>query len=603
MPDDPPTQDDDSMGSEEQQSAHSAPPGEVPADAEHIASPPELATPASSNGDVRPDSAKKDEPNAESESTAQQESGQPETDSESRTWSDDVVEVWETPDETSSYDEGERWLALERPKDAQANIDTRPPDDEAVTFRSVTVAEIYVGQTVRSFMTAFSAIDWIRFDGTFLDDIAGVQKGFRYSQGLFGLASDTSRGFDFGYGRTSLPSGIDRILGVYYVLGPSIVAVVFTFVLASDEAMRLDAALRNDGESRLDRLGPTLFSMKTVRNVKRERIGDVLDQVIRRCLTWLNDRMPGTLSANKEGFGPPTCALVSLAVGRPLDTQAGYMALLGLWRRFAEKFVSHDFLFLLGPFFRVAGRWMTAAFNEADATGHGWPSDHGAAEDFGLLISCFMMAEGLEAVLLSFELRLRDVRADLDRLDFDKATGSQVIALRNRLLGISRDLSIVSSDLTVLLGDKRMWRDFSPLAQVLPNGSASATADTTARTTRRELRAIMESLQAQEVGLRELILVTSASISETRNLELQTKVLGLTNKLNGLTRWLIILTVVLVILGVAALVVQIVNAPAAPVNVTPASHAPPRTASPTPRPSASPSGSGRVPSGGASSRF
>ena len=234
-------------------------------------------------------------------------------------------------------------------------------------------------------MTALSAIDWIDFDPPSLDEIAEAQKRFRYSKGLFWLGSDTSRGFDFGYGRTSLPSGIDRILGYYYVLGPSIVAVVFTFVLAADEAMKLDAPLRNDAESRLDRLGPTLFSMKTVRDVKRERIGDVLDEVIRRCLTWLNDRMPGTLSATKEGFGPPTCGLVSLAVGRPFDTQAGYMALLGLmWRHFAEKFVSHDFLFLLEyPFFRIADSWMTAAFNEADAIGHGWLSDLGeAAEDF-----------------------------------------------------------------------------------------------------------------------------------------------------------------------------------------------------------------------------
>jgi hypothetical protein len=147
-----------------------------------------------------------------------------------------------------------------------------------------------------------------------------------------------------------------------------------------------------------------------------------------------------------------------------------------------------------------------------------------------------------------------------------------------------------------------MWSDFSPLAKVLPNGGTSAAADTTADTTRRELRAIMESLQAQEVGLRELILVTSASTSETRNLELQTQVLGLTNKLNGLTRWLIILTVVLVILGVAALVVQVVNAPAAPINVTPVTHASPRTESPTPRQSVSPSGSGHVPSGGVRSQ-
>jgi hypothetical protein len=66
----------------------------------------------------------------------------------------------------------------------------------------------------------------------------------------------------------------------------------------------------------------------------------------------------------------------------------------------------------------------------------------------------------------------------------------------------------------------------------------------------------MEMLQAQEVNLRDLILVISQSMSDTRNLELQTQVLGRTNGLNRLTKWLIYLTVVLVILGVATLVIQ-----------------------------------------------
>ena len=241
------------------------------------------------------------------------------------------------------------------------------------------------------------------------------------------------------------------------------------------------------------------------------------------------------------------------------------MALLDLMRPYlVEKFVSHDFLFLIRPISRPTDNGMVAAFNEADAVGSGWLRDPGAApEVFHEAISSLMIADGLNAALLSFEPRLRDVRADLNQLDFDNAAVTQVFALRNRLLGISRDLSRVSGDVTVLLNDAFMiWRDFSPLVQVKPIGATSAAAETTADTKQRQLRAVMESLQAQEVGLRELILVTSASTSETRNLELQTQVLGLTNKLNGLTKWLIILTVVLVILGVAALVVQVVNTPA-----------------------------------------
>jgi hypothetical protein len=292
--------------------------------------------------------------------------------------------------------------------------------------------------------------------------------------------------------------------------------------------------------------------------------------------------------------------LISLATGKPFDTDAEYMALLDLMRRpyLVEKFVAHDFLFLIRPISRATDGGLVAAFNEADAVGRGWLAALGAApEIFHEAITSLMIADGLNAALLSFEPRLRDVRADLNQLDFEKASGPQVIALRNRLLGISRDLSIVCSDVTVLVDDGLIiWADLSPLVRVKLSSDTSAAAETTADTKRRQLREVMESLQAQEAGLRELILVTSASTSETRNLELQTQVLRLTNRLNGLTKWLIVLTVVLVILGVAALVVQVVNTPAVTVHVIPTSSVGSRAASPTPRPSASPRGSASRPS-------
>ena len=585
MPNDEPATEDDSMGSEEQRSAQPAKPGETPVDTEHSASSPESSAPASSNGEVSPESAEKDKPDAESESTAQKESGHDETDSKPRTWSDDF---------------GEGMLTLERRRDAEANTDTSPPVDEAVSFRSVTVAEIYAGQAIDSLTSALAAIEWTNFDEPVLDQIAEARRGFQYSRWVFWLVSETSSGVLGGYGRTSLPSGIDRIYGDYYVLGPSIVAVVLTFALADDAAKRLDAALRDGAESRLDLLGPTNFSVKTVRDIKRERIRRIQDEVVRRCRSWLKDRMPGRLSAMEEGLGPPTCALISLAAGKPFDTDAEYMALLDLMRPYlVEKFVAHDFLFLIHPIGRATDGGLVAAFNEADAVGRGWlPASLGAVpEVFHEAITSLMTAEGLNAALLSFEPRLRDVRADLNQLDFEKASGSQVIALRNRLLGISRDLSIVCSDVTVHLGHVSIiWSGFSPLARVKPIGATWAAAETTADTKRRQLRAVMESLQAQEADLRELILVTSASMSETRNLELQTQVLGLTDRLNGLTKWLIVLTVVLVILGVAALVVQVVNTPAVTVHVIPTSSVGSRAASPTPRPSASPRGSASRPS-------
>ena len=155
------------MGSDEQRSAQPAKPGETPVDTEHSTSSPESSAPASSNGEVSPESAEKDKPDAESESTAQKESDHDETDSKPRTWSDDF---------------GEGMLALERRRDAEANIDTRPPVGEAVSFRSVTVAEIYAGQAIDSLTSALAAIEWTNFDEPLLDQIAEARRGFQYSK-------------------------------------------------------------------------------------------------------------------------------------------------------------------------------------------------------------------------------------------------------------------------------------------------------------------------------------------------------------------------------------------------------------------------------------
>ena len=130
--------------------------------------------------------------------------------------------------------------------------------------------------------------------------------------------------------------------------------MVLTFVLAVDEAKRIDRAVREDAESRLDRRGERV-RVKTVRAIKRERIRGIREDVVRRCRAWLKDRMPGTLSASNEGLGPPTCALLSLAAGKPFATEDKYMALLDLqFPVLVETFVRHNFLFLCVPAWRIS---------------------------------------------------------------------------------------------------------------------------------------------------------------------------------------------------------------------------------------------------------
>lgn len=123
-----------------------------------------------------------------------------------------------------------------------------------------------------------------------------------------------------GRGRTRLPTAISRIYGEHYVLGPSLVALVLSFVLEDEESKRIDAALRENAESRVERPTATTFSRNSVRDVKKERVGRIREDVSQGCQQWIKVTMPGTLSAVEEGLGLPTCALLTLAEGLPFET-------------------------------------------------------------------------------------------------------------------------------------------------------------------------------------------------------------------------------------------------------------------------------------------
>ena len=489
---------------------------------------------------------------------------------------------------TKSPDLGERLLALQRPRDAGDNLITRPPADEVITFWSVSVAELYIGPEIDSLTKALSGINWSSSDRNVPDEIEKARMGYQYVSSRFWLISDTvESGFLDDHARTSIPVGVDRVYGEYVVAGPSIVALVLTFALDDTEAKKLDVALRDDAESRLDRLGERKFSIPTVENVKKERVCAVRDDAARRCRSWLNDRMPGTLAATKEGLGPPMCGLLSLAKGEPFKTDAPYMHVLDLKSDFfASRFMNQEYLFLTTPLNTSADNAMVGAFNEAQALeNRGLEHVEAAPEIFHEAIFSLMIAESLYAALLAFGPRLRDLRSNMSKLDLDTTSDPQVLGLRNQLLGVCRDLSILYSDLVIVLDDAGIiWREFRPLRSVRRTGSSSVL--TTADTKKRQLRTTMEGLQAQETGIRDLILVTSQAIGETRDLDLHTKVLGLTNKLNRLTTWLIVLTVALVILGLAGFVVQVTNSPTVDVKLPQTSRT---SSSPSPvvRPSAS----------------
>jgi hypothetical protein len=101
------------------------------------------------DGEVRAGATERGIPSAERESPAHSEPSVGETESDRPALSADL---------------GERMLALERARDAKANVDTRPPNDEIVTFRSVTIAEVYLGKAADSLMIALGKIEFVNLD-------------------------------------------------------------------------------------------------------------------------------------------------------------------------------------------------------------------------------------------------------------------------------------------------------------------------------------------------------------------------------------------------------------------------------------------------------
>ena len=169
-----------------------------------------------------------------------------------------------------------------------------------------------------------------------------------------------------------------------------------------------------------------------------------------------------------------------------------------------------------------------------------------------------------------------------------------MIDLRNKLLGLSRDIAVVCGDATVLVDMGVIWPDYPLLISVDPSQRSLPDEESPVDVTRRSLRSLTKNIQAQEAGLRELTLITSQSISDANDTKLQENVLTLTDKLSRLTVWLVVLTGVVVFFTLALVGIglyQIFNPPSGtgspiptPSVSAPATQAPPR---PTPSTTAS----------------
>ena len=170
-----------------------------------------------------------------------------------------------------------------------------------MTFRSVTIAKVYIGREADALTGFLDAIEWTGFGKSIAKEIADARERDRYHSDAFTLVSETSPDpMLIKYGKVRLPPSFQRSYGQSYVLGPSLVAFVLTFVLDDTESGRVDAALREDAESRIDQVGIGTNPVRTVYQIKSDRVRGIWDK--------LGGELPGVAGRESSGkrMPPPT---------------------------------------------------------------------------------------------------------------------------------------------------------------------------------------------------------------------------------------------------------------------------------------------------------
>ncbi len=456
---------------------------------------------------------------------------------------------------------------------AQENERTSRPGGEHVTFRSVTLAELYVGAEIDALAAALQKTTWVNTNEQFAEEIGTArQLDAPYTSEFLLRPSRASPSFKESYGETDPPVGIARVIGQLNVLGPSLTSLVLTFVLTNEEADCLDRAIRDEADAKL-RYTDSLVPIETVYHVKSKRVQTVLDEVGRRCAIWLQGWAPGTLGVG-DGVGVPLCSLISVARGTLCETRAitdspppAYLRLLDLASSFnARKFARWNYMFLV-PRSSQRRREYIAAFNEEEAA-KTYPDVSVTPDILHREIFRYMVVLALEAVLDSFESRMRAARAALASHDFGpvaespsccvkiqrawdavvqwfhiKRSALPIEQLRNQLLGLSRDIAVVCGDIRGAIDNTTwtsLWGDYPLIVAVDPNQPSSPTRHP-AEVPRKVLMEAIASIKARETELRELVLVTNQAVSEDQDKKTQ-------RSLNRLTVWLVIFTVTLVVM-------------------------------------------------------
>jgi hypothetical protein len=365
-----------------------------------------------------------------------------------------------------------------REEDAQANLESSPPDDERVRVHCIWAVEFFGPTEQAQLLASIKRLDWDRHDRWYGD----VSEWVRESRsgtggGWLNLGTITRRGDRRWMGDkryTDLPSAFDSALGSVVSMSSSLTAVVMQFSLRDEPRGRLDRALRATYQTYASRTEQGI-RFHPPADQKRKAASQVLDGYRQQAASWFRTELPGVFAGGLLGPHFPTCIFLTTDRARPFDDTARasfntYMQILGLGHEW-DVWSSQDLEGLTLHFSRydtspalnliIAGR-ADQVFTKERGEGAGGDSEWGTVYRLSLDFTHSVTYLAIESLLRGYDARLAELRDALRSLA-DREDERSLRRVRREILAVGGDIQPVASDLIHWLLPR--WRagiDFTP---------------------------------------------------------------------------------------------------------------------------------------------
>jgi len=361
--------------------------------------------------------------------------------------------------------------------DAQANLETSPPEDERVRAHCVWAVEFFGPTEQAQLLAALSRLNWDR-SGFWYGNVSQWIRQAREGSGggWLNLGTITRRGDKRWLGDkryASLPRAFDFARGRVVNMSSGLTAVVMQFVLRDEFTGRLDHALRARYQTYAARTERRI-GFHLPRNQKQKAVGRILDDYRQQAASWFRAELPGLFAGGLLGIHFPTCVFLTTDRARPFDDEAvrsldSYVEILGLghqWDIWNSEHLTgltlHVSRYDASPALNliIAGR-SDEVFTHERGEGAGGDAEWGMVYRLSLDFTDSITFLAIESLLRGYDARLARLRDELRSLA-DREDERALRRVRREILAVGGDIQPVASGLSQSLAHWRIGIDFSP---------------------------------------------------------------------------------------------------------------------------------------------